>query len=74
MSDEDADRLGLAQGAPVRLSSAHGSYDGRVHRAPMRSGNLAVHWPEGNVLLGPEVDPDSAEPDYNAVVTVVGIS
>ena len=36
----------------------------------MRPGNIAVHWPEGNVLLGPAVDPDSMEPDYNAVVTV----
>ena len=36
----------------------------------MRPGNLEVHWPEGNVLLGAGVDPDSLEPDFNAVVTV----
>lgn len=70
MSREDADRLGVADGAPIRLRSEHGSYDGHVVRAPILSGNLEVHWPEGNVLLGPAVDPDSLEPDYNAVVSV----
>jgi hypothetical protein len=38
--------------------------------APIKPGNLEVHWPEGNVLLGNTIDPDSLEPDYNAVVTI----
>ena len=70
MSDADADALGVANGSPVRLQSPNGSYEGRVFRAPMRPGNLEVHWPEGNALLGPAVDPDSLEPDFNATVTV----
>jgi molybdopterin-dependent oxidoreductase alpha subunit len=70
MSVEDAERLGLTEGTPIRLASAYGGYEGRVFRAPMKPGNLEVHWPEGNVLLGPEIDPDSMEPDYNAVVTI----
>jgi molybdopterin-dependent oxidoreductase alpha subunit len=70
MSAEDADRLGVADGAPIRLRSDHGSYEGHVFRAPILPGNLEVHWPEGNVLLGPAVDPDSLEPDFNAVASV----
>lgn len=70
MSDADADALGLSDGSPVCLRSANGSFEGRVFRAPMRPGNLEVHWPEGNVLLGAAVDPDSLEPDYNALVTI----
>jgi molybdopterin-dependent oxidoreductase alpha subunit len=70
MSADDAARLGLEDGAAVRLASGCGRYEGRVFRAPIRPGNLEVHWPEGNMLLGPEIDPDSMEPDYNAVVTV----
>jgi molybdopterin-dependent oxidoreductase alpha subunit len=70
MSAEDADRLGVADGAAIRLRSEHGSYDGHVFRAPIVPGNLEVHWPEGNVLLGPAVDPESLEPDYNALVSV----
>jgi molybdopterin-dependent oxidoreductase alpha subunit len=70
MSDADADALGVPDGSTIRLRSANGSYEGRVMRAPMRPGNLEVHWPEGNVLLGAAIDPDSLEPDFNAVVTV----
>lgn len=70
MSSADANRLGLTDGARVRLSSLTGHYEGRVFRASMRPGNLEVHWPEGNVLLGTAVDPDSMEPDYNTVVRV----
>ena len=70
MSADDADRLGLSDGAAIRLRSDHGSYEGKVFRAPIMPGNLEVHWPEGNILLGPAVDPDSLEPDYNAVVSI----
>jgi molybdopterin-dependent oxidoreductase alpha subunit len=70
ISAPDADRLGLGEGAPIRLTSPHGVYEGRVFRTEIRPGNLEVHWPEGNALLGPEIDPESMEPDYNAVVTV----
>ena len=70
ISADDAERLGLAEGVPVRLESPHGRYEGRVFRAPIKAGNLEVHWPEGNALLGPELDPDSMEPDYNAVVVL----
>jgi molybdopterin-dependent oxidoreductase alpha subunit len=66
----DATALGLADGARVRLASAHGTYEGRMFVAPMKPGNVEVHWPEGNALLGPEIDPESMEPDYNAIVTI----
>jgi len=40
-------------------------------RAPIKPGNLEVHWPEGmSLLAGDAIDPDSMEPDYNATVTV----
>jgi molybdopterin-dependent oxidoreductase alpha subunit len=70
MSAQDAEQLGFAEGASIRLISNQGAYTGRVFRAAMKPGNLEVHWPEGNVLLGPAIDPDSMEPDYNAVVTI----
>ena len=58
------------EGTPIRLSSPHGRYAGRIFRAPIKPGNLEVHWPEGNVLLGRDIDPESMEPDYNAMVTI----
>jgi anaerobic selenocysteine-containing dehydrogenase len=71
MSGPDAARLGLGDGDPIRLTSAVGRYVGRVRIDDIKPGNLAVHWPEGNVLLSKEeIDAASREPDYNAVVTI----
>ncbi len=67
----DADRLGLADGTRVVLTSAAGSMRGRVLRAPITPGNLEVHWPEGQVLIDRRVrSPQAVIPSYNAVVTV----
>jgi molybdopterin-dependent oxidoreductase alpha subunit len=74
ISQEDLDSLRMAPGARVCLRSAKGSFEGRLRNAIIRSGNLEVHWPEGNILLSAaDVDPESMEPDYNAVVTLEAI-
>jgi predicted molibdopterin-dependent oxidoreductase YjgC len=71
MSAADARRLSLADGAGIRLVSGSGEFRGFVKLAPMKPGNLEVHWPEGLPLLSPtNVDPESREPDYNALVRV----
>jgi predicted molibdopterin-dependent oxidoreductase YjgC len=67
---EDAAALGVSTGDPVRLVSDCGEMRGRAFVAPIKAGNLEVHWPEGNALLGTRIDPDSGEPDYNARVLV----
>jgi molybdopterin-dependent oxidoreductase alpha subunit len=69
MSRVDAEKLGLKDGDGVILKNELGELKGSVYIAPIKPGNLQVHWPEGNVLLdknkrSPEVD----IPDYNAVV------
>lgn len=66
----DADRLGLADGDPVTLRSEIGELDGFVRLAPIAPGNLQVHWPEGNVLIGERRSPEAEIPDYNARVEV----
>ena len=74
VSVDDLKRLRLEDGQRVRLASADGIFDGRLRQAPIKPGNLEVHWPEGNTLLsGTAIDPDSMEPDYNAVVTIEAI-
>ena len=69
-SKEDADRLGLREGDPVRLTSDLGAMDGVVRLGPCRPGHLQAFWPECNVLVGRRYDPVSGEPDYNAFVRV----
>ena len=71
MSAEDARRLGLAHDDPVVLRNELGELRGRVCVAPMRPGNLEVHWPEGEVLIDRRRrSPQAGIPDYNAVVLV----
>jgi anaerobic selenocysteine-containing dehydrogenase len=70
MSREDAEALALADGQAVRLVSESGEFRGTVRVAPIKPGNLAVHWPEGNSLLSDALDQASGEPDYNAWVRV----
>jgi molybdopterin-dependent oxidoreductase alpha subunit len=75
ISAEDLARLALAEGAAVQLRSADGTFRGRLKKAAILPGHLEVHWPEGNSLLSStRVDPDSMEPDYNAVVTLERLS
>ncbi len=69
MNQEDAQRLGLRERDWVILKNHIGEFRGRVKFAPIKTGNLQVHWPEGNVIIRRGViDPASGIPDYNAVV------
>jgi anaerobic selenocysteine-containing dehydrogenase len=71
ISKEDAERLSIKNGEPIRLISSAGSYAGRAKIDRIKPGNLEVHWPEANCLLSQEeIDLSSGEPDYNAIVSV----
>ncbi len=70
ISPEDAARLHLSPGHPVRLVSEDGDFHGRVLLAPIKPGNIEVHWPEGMALLSTSIDGESGEPDYNALVRI----
>jgi molybdopterin-dependent oxidoreductase alpha subunit len=69
MSRVDAEKLGLKDGDGVILQNDLGELKGRVYIAPIKPGNLQVHWPEGNVLLDKNKRSREVEiPDYNALV------
>jgi predicted molibdopterin-dependent oxidoreductase YjgC len=69
LSADDAAAIGAVDGTRVRLISATGTFEGHVFIAPLHPGNVEVHWPEALPLLDAgHVDPESGEPDYNAVV------
>ncbi len=71
MSAEDAHRLQLREGQTILLRNEIGEYRGRVKLAEIKSGNLQVHWPEGNILIARGVvDPLCGIPDFNTVVEV----
>ncbi|NEQ23225.1 MAG: FdhF/YdeP family oxidoreductase [Microcoleus sp. SIO2G3] len=68
MSQVDAEQLGLKDGDAVILRNDLGELKGRVFIAPIKPGNLQVHWPEGNVLLDKSKRSQEGVPDYNALV------
>ena len=71
ISEEDVVRCGLIEGERVVLRSESGSLELRVRPAPIKPGNLEVHWPEAMVLLpSGRLDSQSGEPDYNARVVL----
>jgi molybdopterin-dependent oxidoreductase alpha subunit len=67
----DAERLGVGDGDAVLLRSEHGELRCTVLSAAIAPGNLQVHWPEGNVLIGDRRSPQADVPDYNARVELV---
>ncbi|HVF53462.1 MAG TPA: FdhF/YdeP family oxidoreductase [Actinomycetota bacterium] len=72
---DDARSLGLSDGDLVTLVGRSGSLQGRVFTAPLARGNLQVHWPEGEVLIDPDVrSPESGIPDYNALVRIEAVT
>jgi molybdopterin-dependent oxidoreductase alpha subunit len=67
----DAERLGISNGAAVLVRSEAGEMRGCAYLAPIAPGNVQVHWPEGNALIGGgRRSPEAGIPDYNARVTV----
>ena len=70
LDERDLHGLGLAEGDPVEVKSDFGVMAARVKPGPCRRQHAQAFWPEANVLLGRKYDPQSGEPDYNAVVEV----
>ncbi len=70
ISPEDAEQLGLKDGARVTVRSDVGEMNGVIQIAPVKAGTLQAYWPEANVLIPHRTDPLSGEPDYNAEVRI----
>jgi molybdopterin-dependent oxidoreductase alpha subunit len=71
ISATDAENLSLDNGDGIVLRSKVGELKGRCFIAPIATGNVQVHWPEGNVLLERgDTDPECGIPDYNTLVEI----
>jgi molybdopterin-dependent oxidoreductase alpha subunit len=67
MAAEDAARLGVREGDPVTVETATGRLEVAVALAPIRAGNLAMYYPEANVLVPRTLDPRSRTPAFKSV-------
>jgi len=66
MSAADAERLGVTRDSRVRVENAVGAMDVLVRIAPLPPGNLAMYYPEANVLIPRTIDPRSATPAFKS--------
>ena len=74
ISAEDASTLGVGDGDEVLVRSEVGELHARAKLAPMRPGNVQVHWPESQQLIRRGVrDPECGIPDYNAIVEILPV-
>jgi len=71
MSAEDAARLAVVEGDRVTVTSEAGSLDVVVAIVDIKSGNLAMYYPEANVLVPRNIDSRSGTPAFKSVVASV---
>lgn len=67
LAQEDADRLGLREGSPVRVTSEAGSMQVQAAIVDIRAGNVAMYYPEANALVPATLDPRSKTPAFKSV-------
>lgn len=67
MAAGDARRMGLIEGAPVRVSTGTGHLDVAVAISDIREGNLAMYYPEANVLVPRRLDERSRTPAFKSI-------
>lgn len=67
MSADDVARLGLREGQTITVQSDTGSMDVVVSVVNIRSGNVAMYYPEANVLVDRRLDPESLTPAFKSV-------
>ena len=68
LSAEDAQRLHLCEGDPVAVTSSTGAMEVRAAIVDIRPGNLAMYYPEANVLVDRIQDQESLTPAFKSVV------
>jgi len=67
MNEADAQTLGLRRDQRVAVVNDTGRMDALVRFAPLPPGNLAMYFPEANVLIPRRVDPASGTPVFKSV-------
>lgn len=71
MSADDAGALGLREGDAVDVVNEVGHLRVHVAIVDIRSGNLAMYYPEANVLVGHDRDPESLTPAFKSVAVQI---
>ena len=71
MAAEDAQRIGVVEGDRVVVSTDTGRMEVSVAVVDIRAGNLAMYYPEANVLVPARIDEASKTPAFKSIVARV---
>jgi anaerobic selenocysteine-containing dehydrogenase len=71
LSEEDARSLGVGEGDPMTVVSGTGTLDVVAAIVDIRPGNVAMYYPEANVLVDRSLDPESLTPAFKSVVVTL---
>lgn len=72
MNEEDMKRLGLETDQPVVVTSGTGQMRGLLARPySIRAGNALMYYPEANILVPADLDPDSRTPAFKSIPITV---
>jgi molybdopterin-dependent oxidoreductase alpha subunit len=71
LSEEDARSLGVGEGDPMTVASGTGTLDVVAAIVDIRPGNVAMYYPEANVLVDRSLDPESLTPAFKSVVVTL---
>lgn len=71
LSAADARKLHLSEGDRVRVGSSAGSMDVKAAIVDIRPGNLAMYYPEANVLVPRTLDERSKTPAFKSVAVTL---
>jgi molybdopterin-dependent oxidoreductase alpha subunit len=67
LSQEDAKKIGVSEGGKLRVQNETGTMEAVAAIVEIRPGNLAMYYPEANVLVPRKLDPRSKTPAFKNV-------
>ena len=68
MNEEDIKMIGLKQGDSVRVKNDTGIITGqKVQAFPIKPGNIMMYYPESNILVPRQFDPESKTPSFKSI-------
>lgn len=72
MNEEDMRTLGLQQRQSVTIKTASGKLENqKVESFAIKRGNIMMYYPEANVLIPRDVDPESRTPGFKSVAAEI---
>ena len=66
MNEADATERGFREGQRLAVENDTGRMEASVRFAPLPRGNLAMYYPEANVLINRRIDPAAATPAFKS--------